>query len=238
MKLLISISMAVYVFTFSSVVNAEADNALKSVYNPTFISGEEEYSAGKGFITNFENSTIFITALHLIGEAGGFQKDYVGDEVSDVVTELVATNIVDNKIKVVSNKVITLKGTEPVSDARLNGDVAAFLIESNILPNTLPLSLSNPKIQDTLFMLSSVYGSDKKVHKAMVVESNDGYIAYVFEDKTISLRATSGAPLVNLKGEVVAINISGGENQGYLVGYGNPSTGIASHLEHAIQIKP
>ena len=137
----------------------------------------------------------------------------------------------------VSNKVITLQGTEPSNDKRLNGDVAAFLIEPGKGATSLPLSEAMPKQGERLFMLSTVYGSENKRHQAFVVQSSDDYIAYVFEDKSISLTATSGAPLINDRGEVVAINISGGEADGYQIGFGNPSKVIMKYLGDAIEVE-
>lgn len=67
------------------------------------------------------------------------------------------------------------------------------------------------------------------------VGSSAQELDYEFDDKAIKLAGTSGAPVINSDGEVVAINIGGTEHKGKLVGYGNPMPSIVEHLEKSLR---
>jgi S1-C subfamily serine protease len=71
--------------------------------------------------------------------------------------------------------------------------------------------------------------------RAVVRKSSDSELEYIFDDKKINLAGTSGAPVLNVAGEVVAINLGGGEEGGRFVGMGNPCNSISNLLKAAIK---
>lgn len=71
--------------------------------------------------------------------------------------------------------------------------------------------------------------------RAVVRKSTESEFEYAFEEKQINLAGTSGAPVLNTFGEVVALNIGGGEEAGRYWGMGNPCDSISSLLKAALK---
>jgi len=59
-------------------------------------------------------------------------------------------------------------------------------------------------------------------------------LVFEYEEKDIELTATSGAPILNSKGEVVGLNAAGGEQNGKKIGVANPCTGMAKMIKKAL----
>jgi hypothetical protein len=58
-------------------------------------------------------------------------------------------------------------------------------------------------------------------------------LEYVYDVRKINLAGTSGAPILNAIGEIVALNIGGDDDGGRLAGFGNPCTSILKFLKSA-----
>lgn len=92
---------------------------------------------------------------------------------------------------------------------------------------TVSLDPLNPG--DRVWLVSEVIGSQSLVHSATVEGIQDGWLIYRF-DQPLELRATSGAPVVDALGEVVAINAGGGDDNGKTFGAGTPVTKFIDRL--------
>jgi len=55
---------------------------------------------------------------------------------------------------------------------------------------------------------------EPRLHKAKVKSASNKMLVFEYEEKDIELTATSGAPILNSKGEVVGLNAAGGEQNG------------------------
>ena len=81
--------------------------------------------------------------------------------------------------------------------------------------DSLKLAPTQPKLGDTVWLVAQLVSGapkDKLLFKAKVSRVQDLALNYVVDDPdgTFELRATSGAPVVNERGEVVAVNLAGG----------------------------
>ena len=69
------------------------------------------------------------------------------------------------------------------------------------------------------------------LHRARVTESSTDGLTYVFSNSRLVLGSTSGAPILDANGTVVAINVSGWKDGGELRGHGNPLSGLRAAFE-------
>ena len=72
------------------------------------------------------------------------------------------------------------------------------------------------------------------MHRAVVNFVSDGELQYRFDESGMDITATSGAPIVNHKGEVVGINIAGGTDGTGFYGFANPVKRFRAVLYQAI----
>jgi hypothetical protein len=76
----------------------------------------------------------------------------------------------------------------------------------------------------------------QRLHPATVLGTDqDGDLLYRFDHPHLSLRATSGAPVPNAAGAVVAINLGGGREGKDLHGVGNPVGRFGPPLDAAVK---
>ncbi|MBF5043372.1 trypsin-like peptidase domain-containing protein [Aggregicoccus sp. 17bor-14] len=125
----------------------------------------------------------------------------------------------------------TAHGAPPGDNSK---DLAAFIAPESAASRVLPLATQNPKVGDDVWLVAEVRGGRSvgtHLHRARVVESKRTTLAYTFEDPTLELRATSGAPVVNAKGEVVGVNLGGGHQGDSLYGVAHPVQSVRAHLE-------
>jgi hypothetical protein len=115
----------------------------------------------------------------------------------------------------------------PLPDARLGEierscqhDVAAFLVDdtTNLFP--LPLATRPPEAGEAVWLApNGAASASGGVHAASVVQQT-GRMIFRFAPGTRLPRHASGAPSLDARGEVVGINIGGGQLAGRTFGHG------------------
>lgn len=208
------------------------------VFRPEFETKDGVFSAGTAFAIKMQNeeNPIIITALHLFGPAGGLEKNISARELPSFVSQVLLYDLFDGSYIGHAKETIFIPDAKPFVKS-FNTDVAAFVDVSAENLSMLILSDKTISLGEPVWLLASVYSgepSHKKLHKAMVVESNNENLIFLYENSEIDLTATSGAPILNKRGEVVGINISGGMLHGKLYGAANPASSIKKLLEESL----
>lgn len=209
---------------------------LMSAFKPTFSSTEGEQKAGTAFVVEYNSKYYAVTAHHLFSEAGGFSREYSWKELQSLVESVSIQNLSNEKIKYSTGKAISIEGAKSVSNWSGKNDIAVFKLDKTP-SKSLKFSTNMPKIGEIVWLYGLVYNrpSDQLLHKAIVVEYDKNWISYQFSDSGLILNGTSGAAILNNSGEVVGINLSGGEQDGKLYGYGNPLISIKSLFSKYVQ---
>jgi len=122
-----------------------------------------------------------------------------------------------------------IKDEEPFSQR----DIAAFVVDHAARVSPAPLADRLPGVGEPIWLVVKPEGGPRqRTIAATVVEQTEATFIFRYLDDTAAMpRFTSGAPLVNRAGEVVAINVGFGTLDGRSFGHGNHVDSIRRHLE-------
>jgi hypothetical protein len=204
------------------------------LFRPTFGTTDGVVDAGTAFAAtvNGSSQTFVLTALHLFGPAGGLNNDI---DPSQLPQRWQSLTLQDCKSQIVHQNLgirpIRLSDSRPLPNPSSQGDVAACVVEESgfLRFQAFPIATQVPAAGEKVWLVSEVIGSASLVHPAVVEGTEGGWLIYRF-DRPIELRATSGAPVVDGNGQVVAVNAGGGDEAGMTFGVGTPTTKFVNQL--------
>jgi hypothetical protein len=213
------------------------------VLRPTFETTLGSIQAGTAFpvtVAGYDRP-IILTAMHLLGPGGGLPSDVPATDVGRVVKAISLREAFDPTIEIAKpGSPITIADAAPLGTPSAAGDIFAFWgPEGTTLP-TARLATEAPEPGERVWLAASVLGGappNQRLHAATVVGIHDGLLIYRHDNSALELRATSGAPVLNAAGEVVAINLGSGMHKGSLVASGNVVSRFAPRLEAALKIQ-
>ncbi len=197
-----------------------------SVCAPSFDTASGTLSAGTAFVlrapSKGKRSEVLVTAHHLFGPAGGLQQNITWTDLPSFVRSVRCESL-ENSTKVLrAGRALRIVGAHAYSEPGEALDVAAFTMASGS-SDGLDLASSRPNVGQQIWLLARVVSGEsftKLLHPARVVSIDDQWVRFEYQNARLTLQATSGAPIVDVDGRVVAINIGGISNAGRLVGIG------------------
>lgn len=214
------------------------------VFRPRFRAIDGEFSAGSAFVTRagFSDKPLVITALHLLGPGGGYYRQPESEHLRDTFTGLTLREMfTDEAMADFSASALEIPAACAIGSDSMAGDVAAFRIEetSGILFEPAPLATGNTPVSigSALHLVYRIDDKAERLHKASVFEVRDGLLVYYFDENGLVLRGAAGAPMLNEAGEVAAIHLGNGEQNGRQFGIANPVSRFRSRLEVACRAK-
>lgn len=211
-----------------------------AVLRPEFVLKKGRTGAGTAFVVRLpakKKNLVVLTAWHLFGPAGGFPEQIEAAKLSQQVRYALLSDPFAKSKKakpVKTGAVLRIPEAGDMEDQKAAaGDIAAFVATKSMKSMALPLAESNPRAGETLWLLAEVVGGaprGQKLHRATCAGVEDGFLIFQYANAKLELRATSGAAILNAKGEVVGVNYGGGEDEGKLYGYANPVERFAPYL--------
>ncbi len=235
--------IAFIILTLSCAVALAADEQAPTVpehvvLKPTFMTGYDSFSGGTAFLCNIPGmeGTFLLTAQHLFGPACGLQRQFSWQEIPKTFVVVTALSITEPRRFVTSSNCVAIPGARALDNRGYDKDLAAYRLSSDQKPASLRLAATRSKVGETVFLHARQRGKTSlDMLRAIVRKSTNSEFEYAFEDKQINLAGTSGAPVLNAAGEVVALNIGGGDEAGRFWGMGNPCDSISSLLKAALK---
>jgi hypothetical protein len=215
------------------------------VVRPEFRSGPESFYGSYGFVVSKDNkNALTLTALHVLDELAKFRgincsdsnMAYTGCELPNQITSV---RLYD---PFAPNWILAELGTAsdmlPLPNARIcsvepysQRDLAAFRVVPSASIHPLRLAAAAPVVGEPIWLsVNCGRGVRERTIQAVVVEISSETLVFRFGIQTAMPPHTSGAPLLNRAGEVVAINIGGGILDQATIGHGAHVTSVRHHL--------
>ena len=207
------------------------------VYGPLFHHGKQTLAAGTAFVVQMPEGTFLLTAQHLFGPAGDLPRDLTPEETKQFVSSMSAVSLMHPAVKVASSEMLLIPSAKKFSEDDAGHDVAAFRL-GNYKGGALTLAGALPGNGESVYLLAVPRGEQKlRLVPAKVIQAGVTALEYAFDEGIVNLGATSGAPVLNEKGEVVGINLGGGTMGSKTVGIADPVTSFGG-LVSAAAAKP
>lgn len=218
------------------------------VLRPSFSTSLGPVNAGSAFALAHNGKTVLVTALHLLGPAGGLKAQVEPGKLGSVVQSVAVRGAFTGQGKPpvsTAKDVVAIAGAHPMGDDAA-GDILVLApeektgldrLEIGDKPKLAPGSLASaaPKVGDPVWLAAAATNAEGRAHVGKVVEINDKWLFYEIAQSDLSLAGTNGAPILNAAGEVVGIQLGGGVmDDGKLVGAANPWSAVHAKLSAAL----
>lgn len=193
-----------------------------SLCRPEFNTRAGKYRAGTAFVLDYPTANakaLLVTAQHLFGPDGGMPRTLSWQDMPTQVSSAECSTLARNSRSIKAGAALAIRDAQSFSQQGNNRDIAAFVLKDT--PSyAMKLSRSSPKTGDTVYLVAQLLGDSRSglLHKATVTGNQAGLLEFSYEGGGISLRATSGAPVINASGEVVGINVGGRGTLGNMTG--------------------
>jgi hypothetical protein len=189
-----------------------------TICRPTFELKDQPLSAGTAFLMETgvaKQPLALVTAHHLLGPMGGLSTEIAWSDVPKSVKRATCKSIA-TPAQSWAGVPLAIPGAASFNNQTKDGlrDIALLVVQGKPTAKPLKLAPSQPKLGDTVWLVAQLVSGapkDKLLFKARVVRVQDLALNYLVDDPqgTFEIRATSGAPVVNERGELVAVNIAG-----------------------------
>ncbi|MEQ1566287.1 MAG: trypsin-like peptidase domain-containing protein, partial [Myxococcota bacterium] len=218
-----------------------------TVLAPTYtVDGKNPPQAGLMFAVKVGDKQLLVTAHSVFGLAGGLPTQIPAAELPKRVTAMTAKDTYtpatlcarSNKVVVVADAAPMGNGVDATRDIALFEVPAATGYDAQSLATTplapLAFAAKAPKVGDKVYLLASVKGKTGTSWPAKVVQADAGYLFFQYDDGTLDLVGTTGAPVVDATGGLLGVNLSVGKmDDGALIGGATQPAATKQRIEAA-----
>lgn len=220
----------------------------KFLVRPEFRYGRESSFGGYGFIIHFEGRNLLLTALHVMDEiikrlsvdTTGRNSLYTGKELAAYVNSVQLYDVrkarwMLHELGGAGPMVVLPNARTGDSEPSSYRDIAAFLLPTLNALDPLELADEEPKPGDPVWLATAI-PDQVQTRRAVCVEKTRHSLVFRYEEAKEIPKHSSGAPILNRRGQLVGINTGFGRFSGHEFGHANPSDSIRMHLQPALSI--
>lgn len=214
---------------------------LRPYFQTTLGNVDAGSAVGTAFAVELQgsDSPIVLTALSVLGPGSGLTRQAEGAELVEIFKSSTLGSAFGGFDGVVpATGFLCIPESAPFDKQSEAGDILAITMPKKSRVGKFKLSNDLPAKGETIWLSTAMFAGvppSQRQHSAIVTgQDENGNITYTLDDKTISHQATLGAPILNKKGEVVAIHLGGSKEDGKLTGFANPTARFSKHLEAAV----
>lgn len=217
------------------------------VVSPAYTVDGKPLTTGLAFAMKIGDKQILVTAHSMFGPSGGLAEQIPAAQLAGRVTALTARDaFTTSTICGRTTKVLPVADAAPLGQsADASRDLAVFEVPaatgydatSAVTHALAPLAFSAKatKVGDRVFVLAPVNGKPGlSSWPAKVVQVDAGYLFFQYDDNTLDLAGTTGAPVVDAAGGLLGVNLSVGKmDDGSLIGGATPPAATKQRIEAA-----
>ncbi|MDW8365340.1 MAG: DUF4190 domain-containing protein [Abditibacteriales bacterium] len=209
------------------------------VVRPTFtLKDGRRVEAGTAFGATMDGGEpVLLSALHLLGQAGGLDKQIPAEQVPDVVTAVTLFNMDRSQRVGVAGKGLLREGFpigEGPTESDCRGDIVAFQLSKQSRIGVAPLAKENPPFLSRVWVVGKEFskaGAAADLLPGLVWMPTHKNIVVVMQTP-FDLSGFSGAPAVNEKGAIVGMVVGGSSGRdGRPIVLLNPVADVRKQLE-------
>lgn len=207
--------------------------ASEGLYKPTFLTKHDSWCAGTAFLVRFPGrpKPLLVTPHHLFGPAAGLEKQMTSDQIAAQVRGAVGVSMQDGKSLVLAPTYLKVANARSLDRQGCEKDLALFVVQGGTQLHVFEFAADMPRVGERIYMFARLRDAEEPaLYPATVVEVTPKVLAYAYDDASLVLNGTSGAPVLDSGGHVVAMNLGGGQLKGKQIGTGNPASAMMREI--------
>ena len=220
-------------------------SVLRPYFQTTLGNVDVGSSVGTAFLVELDgyDRPVVLTALSILGPASGLSRQASPTELSEIYQSITLGDAFGSFDGVLSSTgFLSIPESAPFDQPSPAGDILAISMPVKTRAGKFKLSSVLPVKGDTVWLSAAMFAGappSQRQHSAIVTgEDENGNIIYEFDDNGLTHQGTVGAPIMNNKGEVVAIHLGGSKANGKLSGFANPTSRFLTYLQAALSSSP
>src|SRR6185437_1242565 len=193
-----------------------------SLVRPEFIYGKASSFGSYASVVQVGPRTLVLTALHVLDEVAKNNgvdtavenTGYTGKELPRVITEVNLYDALQEKwmfhvLGTAGEMLVLPNARSNVEEPFAHRDIAAFIANGTANVKGIRLAEATPGVGEAVWLAARFEGG-AQLRAAVVVDKTELSFVFRYLDKPRGPKYTSGAPILDVNGEVVAINVGGG----------------------------
>lgn len=219
------------------------------VVRPVIEAGPDTILGSCAFVVKYRNQIFAITALHVLDELikkrkiNASSSALSGKELPAIISDvglynIFAANWMTERLGRADTMLVLPDAQIHEEEPKSDNDIAIFKVRDLGALKPALLAKTVPEVGENIWLaFADKNKNNKRLFPAVVVEKEVERFIFKFDSNSKVPKGSSGAPLLNAMGEVVAISVGGGKYRGFEFGHGNHVDNICRHLDQALLIK-
>jgi hypothetical protein len=218
------------------IAAAEPKPDLNCITLPTFVFDQRHaVTAGVAWPLAEAGKQYLVTAHHILGPAGGIKTQLTPRDVAKELKAIAGLCLGDSTTVLLGTPALFVASARLYDENGGDSDVAVVRLPDARGVKPLVLTGVAAKKNDPVWLFVRLVDRDRPtLYPATVIEVTPGFVQYKLDDKTLNLRAATGAPVLNTAGEVIAMHLGfGKQDTTALVGIACPAPAIRARIREA-----